>query len=235
MMLSLLFFLIPGFAGEDRARGVPALDELPALGENEAMLLTGREIPSIAPLYPEMSQILSAASSAYRRGAELLEQGRTQEALQTLSSAGQRITDVRRIYRFNGQAYSLALELDRLTGEAALRRSEELTEEARMRLAFGRDEITLRLALEAAEQAIALNKDNAEARAEKERIMSLMGNRAAAPLTAQDEARYFQAVTAIQAGNLIEAKILAEQLLLKPENRALLRVIDLKSRIDSLL
>jgi predicted Zn-dependent protease len=226
----LLLFLIPVFSAGDMA-----LDQSAVLSDTVPVMKYAREIAPTAPLYPEMSQILSMASLACTESAELARRGRAEEALISLQDAEKKVRGLQRLYPSNTLAASLLVRIRRGLETAGFRRSLELCEEARSLVNSGRDEITLRRALAAAERAVALDPGNAQGLLLKDQALTLLGNRLAASMSLQDEMRYAQAVSAFQAGNLLEAKALVEQLLAAPGNQQVYRVIDLRTRLDFLL
>jgi hypothetical protein len=117
----------------------------------------------------------------------------------------------------------------------AYRVSNELAEKAQMRIEAGHDEITLRSALYLSEQALALNQYNEAALLTKDHILTLLGSRLASTLSPEDEVLFDWAVSALQRGNVLEAKALSERLLQKSANRSVYRAVALKERLDSLL
>jgi hypothetical protein len=75
---------------------------------------TGRDIPTTAPLYPEMSQTLSLAKKYYEQGARLLEQRNKSDALQYFALARAKIKEVQVVYPLNQEAGVLDLRIDQL-------------------------------------------------------------------------------------------------------------------------
>lgn len=75
---------------------------------------TGRSIPITAPLYPEMSQLLSAANKYYEEGRSLLNQNKRSQALEKFAEAKEMIQDVRIVFPINQQASLLDLRIDQL-------------------------------------------------------------------------------------------------------------------------
>jgi outer membrane protein assembly factor BamD (BamD/ComL family) len=80
---------------------------------------TGRVIPVTAPLYPEMSQILNISQQYYNQGAQLIQQGRRDEAMEILNLAKQKLNELQLVYRFNQEASLLKLRIDRLVDPRA--------------------------------------------------------------------------------------------------------------------
>ncbi len=75
---------------------------------------SGRVLAPTAPLYPEMSQLLSVANQLYDQGLELMENESTSEALLVLDDARQKIKEVQIVYPINQEAGLLALKIDQL-------------------------------------------------------------------------------------------------------------------------
>ncbi len=75
---------------------------------------TGRTIPPTAPLYAEMSQLLSFARRAYDEGRALLEARRKTDALARFDEAKKRIQEVRIVFPINQEAALLDLKIDQL-------------------------------------------------------------------------------------------------------------------------
>jgi hypothetical protein len=131
--------------------------------------------------------------------------------------------------------YPEVSQLRNIDNSGAIMRSDELTESACALVSAGHDEITLRQALLAAEQAISLNRFNEQALLIKDQIQTLLGIRQLAALSADDESRYTQAIFALQRGNIIEAKALVERMLQTRANRSVFRIAELKVWVDSYL
>lgn len=75
---------------------------------------TGRTIPPTAPLYAEMSQLLSFARLAYDQGRELLAARRKTDALARFDEAKKKIQAVRIVFPINQEASLLDLRIDQL-------------------------------------------------------------------------------------------------------------------------
>ncbi len=82
---------------------------------------TGRDIPPTAPLYPEMSQLLSLAKRYYEEGRSLLAQRKKTDALQYFALAKQKINEVKVVFPLNQEAGVLALRIDQLTDPEAFK------------------------------------------------------------------------------------------------------------------
>ncbi len=97
---------------------------------------TGRDIPSTAPLYPEMSQLLSLARQYYDEGRKLLDARRKNDALAMFNSAKEKIQQLKVMFPLNQEASVLALRIDQIIDPDAfqLQFRQKLTE-ARAKLA----------------------------------------------------------------------------------------------------
>ena len=82
---------------------------------------TGRTIPVSAPLYPQMSQILSSANQLYDQGRILLEAGRRAEGIAVLTLAKEKLQQLQLVYPMNQDAGTLTLRIDQLIDPAAFR------------------------------------------------------------------------------------------------------------------
>lgn len=80
---------------------------------------TGRVILPSAPLYPEMSQILSLAKQYYERGQILIRENKRTEALLILNDAKKKIRELQIVYPLNQEASLLVLRIDQLIDPAA--------------------------------------------------------------------------------------------------------------------
>lgn len=84
---------------------------------------TGRTIPVTAPLYAEMSQLLSSAQRDYEAGKNLLDSRKRTEALGRFNDAKQKIQQVRIVFPINQEASLLELRIDQLIDPAAFNTS----------------------------------------------------------------------------------------------------------------
>ncbi|MFA6938474.1 MAG: hypothetical protein WCQ67_09605 [Treponema sp.] len=75
---------------------------------------TGRVIPPTAPLYPEMSQILSIANQYYNDGQKLMKSGKKDEATEILNKAKSKLNELKLVYPLNQEASLLTLRIDQL-------------------------------------------------------------------------------------------------------------------------
>ncbi|MDR1469550.1 MAG: hypothetical protein LBT00_09680 [Spirochaetaceae bacterium] len=89
---------------------------------NSLSFRSGRTIPFTAPLYPEMSQILSSAEMEYDEGMTLLN-NRREEALQYFSNAREKIQAVKLLFPLNQEANLLELRMDQVVDPAAFNAS----------------------------------------------------------------------------------------------------------------
>jgi len=76
---------------------------------------TGRDIPITAPLFPEMSQLLSLAKQFYEEGASLLSKRDKTGAIKSFAQARQKISEVKVIFPLNQEARVLELRIDQLS------------------------------------------------------------------------------------------------------------------------
>lgn len=94
---------------------------------------------------------------------------------------------------------------------------------------------SMSVAVEQLDKAIRLDPNNTEAITLKDAIQIYMGGSSTVVLSAEDEARYQQAVTELQNGNKIIASALIRQLLQKKSAGNSAKVLELKKRIDARL
>ncbi len=76
---------------------------------------TGRTIPSTAPLFAEMSQLLSFAQRYFEEGRALLSSRRKTEALAKFEEAKKKIQEVKIVFPLNQEASLLSLRIEQLT------------------------------------------------------------------------------------------------------------------------
>ncbi len=101
---------------------------------------TGRDIPSTAPLFPEMSQLLSLAQKYYDDGANLLNRGDKTSALRSFAQARQKIGEVKVIFPLNQTARVLELRIDQLSDAGEFNRKfARLFDEAKTKINTGAD------------------------------------------------------------------------------------------------
>lgn len=81
---------------------------------NALSLRSGTTIPSTAPLYSEMSQLLRDAYLAYESGSALFNQNRRSEGTARLNDARQKLQEVRLVFPLNEEAGILSLRIDQL-------------------------------------------------------------------------------------------------------------------------
>lgn len=82
---------------------------------------SGRDIPATAPLYPEMSQLISLAKKYFEDGRRLLNERRKTDALQAFALAKQKINEVKVVFPLNEEAGVLSLKIDQLIDPDAFR------------------------------------------------------------------------------------------------------------------
>jgi len=80
---------------------------------------TGRTIPVAAPLFPQMSQILSSVNQLYTEGKNLLGEGQRAAAVAALSSAKEKLQQLQLVYPLNQDAGELTLRINQLIDPAA--------------------------------------------------------------------------------------------------------------------
>ena len=94
------------------------IKNLTLLVQNALSMKTGREIKPTAPLYPEMSQILSNARQYFDQGSKLIKGGKRDEALPILAEAKKKLQELQLIYPLNQEAALLTLRIDELVDPA---------------------------------------------------------------------------------------------------------------------
>ena len=87
------------------------ISSLLALVGTALSLRTGRVLSPSAPLYPEMSQLLSIARQYFKEGRDLLKQGDTDEGRALLAQALQKIQELQLVYPLNRAASLLSLRI----------------------------------------------------------------------------------------------------------------------------
>ena len=75
---------------------------------------TGRVIPPTAPLYPEMSQMLSIAHQYFDSGSAKIKKGQKAEGVELLEQAKKKLQEVQLVYPLNQEASLLTLRIDQL-------------------------------------------------------------------------------------------------------------------------
>jgi tetratricopeptide (TPR) repeat protein len=86
-------------------------------------LRDGRVIPITAPLYAEMSQLLSEAKKSYDEGIRFLNSDRQSAGLIKLTEARQKTQEVKLLFPINQEANFLELRIDRITNPTAFDRT----------------------------------------------------------------------------------------------------------------
>jgi tetratricopeptide (TPR) repeat protein len=86
---------------------------------------SGRVIPSTAPLYPEMSQLLSEARKNYEEGIRYINTGRRSAGLAKFDEARLQTREVRLMFPVNQEAGILELRMEQYTDPAAFNASFE--------------------------------------------------------------------------------------------------------------
>jgi hypothetical protein len=82
---------------------------------------TGRNIAATAPLYPEMSQLLSLARTKFDQGKTLLDQRKRESAMAAFKAARDSINQVLVVFPLNQEASVLALRIDQVQDPAAFK------------------------------------------------------------------------------------------------------------------
>ena len=114
--------------------------------------------------------------------------------------------------------------------------SQAIARKAQQTLASaGRDPMALEAARKLANQALAINSSNDLALSVLDEVALRTGSQAAVVLSAADEAKYQQAITYLQNGNVIAANSNLQEILKKPANRRSAKVQKLQSRIKGML
>ncbi len=93
------------------------------LARGALALKTGRTILKTAPLYAEMSQLLSGAQKAFEEGRKLLSARRKTDALVLFDEAKRKIQEVRIVFPINQEASLLNLRIDQLVDPEAFNAS----------------------------------------------------------------------------------------------------------------
>ncbi len=78
---------------------------------------SGRVILPTAPLYPEMSQILSIANQYYDQGKAMMENNQKAQAMNILQQAKDKLRELQLVYPLNQDASLLTLKIDKLIDE----------------------------------------------------------------------------------------------------------------------
>lgn len=79
---------------------------------------TGRTIAVSAPLYPQMSQILSSANQLFNEGSALIAASKKVEALAVLTAAKEKLQQLQLVYPINQDAGQLTLRINQLIDPA---------------------------------------------------------------------------------------------------------------------
>ncbi|MCR5187448.1 MAG: hypothetical protein K6C97_00830 [Treponema sp.] len=91
----------------------------------------------------------------------------------------------------------------------------------------------LEAALEKINQALALDSDNQNAIALKDKITTIIGGNTSTVLSTEDERLYQLAIQRLQNNNIVGANAIVEQLLKKASNANSQKIKDLKNKIDA--
>jgi hypothetical protein len=82
-------------------------------------LQAGKTIPVTAPLYAEMSQLLSEAKRNYDEGTRMINSGRRQVGLSSFAEARQKTQEIRLMFPMNQEARLLELRMEQVTDPPA--------------------------------------------------------------------------------------------------------------------
>jgi tetratricopeptide (TPR) repeat protein len=259
-------------------------------------LRSDRVISVTAPLYPEMSQLLSMAKKNYEEGLGLIEAGQRSEGLARLDESRYMIQKVKLMFPVNQEAGLLELRIDQVTDPAAfnasfqrrlndaiagtrkgsresfadlqnlvelnprypgiqnalvqaeidmghrpappdpatLARSNELAAAAG-KIVESSARLQFEVALRQLNEALALNPNNTQAMALKDRVQTEMGGSGNVVLSSAAEGEYLRAVRELQRGNTLVALAIVERLLQDSRNRNSTRILELERRIHSVL
>lgn len=94
------------------------ITSLRAMVNSALSMKTGRLILPSAPLYPEMSQLLSIAAQYYNEGSELIAKGKKDEGIEVLQGALQRLQELQLVYPLNQEASLLSLRIQKVLNPA---------------------------------------------------------------------------------------------------------------------
>jgi hypothetical protein len=86
-------------------------------------LQAGKDIPVTAPLYAEMSQLLSEARRNFEQGVRMINGGRRREGLAMFDEALRKTREVRLMFPMNQEARLLELRMEQVTDPAAFERT----------------------------------------------------------------------------------------------------------------
>ncbi len=101
----------------------PEIEYWLKLAQSALSVKSGRDIPVTAPLYPEMSQLLSLANKYYDEGQKLLKAGKRDDALKSFDLSKEKINQVKVVFPLNQEASVLALRIDQITDPATFKLS----------------------------------------------------------------------------------------------------------------
>mgnify|MGYP001184964954 CR=1 FL=1 len=113
----------------------PEVENWLRLVQTALSVKTGRDIPQTAPLYPEMSQLLSLARKNYEEGRAALDRRDRVSALQSFDQARKRIAEVKLVFPLNQEARVLELRINQVSDPDAFNREfARLVTQARTRI-----------------------------------------------------------------------------------------------------
>ena len=100
----------------------PEVENWLRLVQTALSVKTGRDIPQTAPLYPEMSRLLSLARKNFEEGRAALEARDRVSALQSFDTSKKRIAEVKLVFPLNQEARVLELRINQLADPDAFNR-----------------------------------------------------------------------------------------------------------------
>ncbi|MBL8965371.1 MAG: hypothetical protein JNG85_00095 [Spirochaetaceae bacterium] len=172
---------------------------------------TGRDIAATAPLYPEMSQLLSLAKKYFDEGKRLLDKRQKTDALQYFNLAKQKINEVKVVFPLNQEAGVLALRIDQLVDPEAFRQGFGV----KFTTARNRLEADPRAAYSELQDLAAIDKNYPGMKAALERAEILLGIRLPPPDPAKARRSAELAAAArriVESGDTVRFPIALEQL-----------------------
>ncbi|MDR0689772.1 MAG: hypothetical protein LBG08_05860 [Spirochaetaceae bacterium] len=206
-----------------------------------------RDLPITAPLYAEMSQLLSDAKRSYDEGLRFINSNQRNVGLVKLTEARKKTREVKLLFPINEEADFLELRIDRIIDpdtfdrsfrrrlsqavagikERSLRAFEDLKNLAAIDPRYpGMGDI-----LEQAEITMGYRSPPADPQdpAESDELTGII------VLDSSAERDYQRAVQALQRGNPITALSIVEQLLRNPRYRDVSKILELRRRIELVL
>ena len=217
---------------------------------------SGKELDPNDPLYPEMSQILSISNKYYQTGCSLIEEGKDAEGKKFLNDAKNKLNELKIVYPRNQQANLLSMRIDQKIDLNQFNENFKTKIEELKHVNYTLNDSTAKeaysdlqdlLALEPkypglsdlifqVEIDLGLRKKAGETKQQtetKQTTTNVMASEVVL-LSASDEAKYQQAITYLQSGNVIAAKSNLQELLAKPSNRRSAKIQKLQKRLTDM-